>query len=448
MREEGLPELAIRTFRHYYEQLVAGARGTLPGRELEPVGSLPELEGLGGGRERGVAELARAVVIKLNGGLGTSMGMTRAKSLLPVKGELTFLDVIARQVLKLRRDAGAPVPLLLMDSFRTRDDSLAVLARYPELEGELPLDFLQHKVPRIRAADLMPAEWPAEREYEWCPAGHGDLYTSLLTSGTLAALRQAGRRWAFVSNADNLGAVLDPEILGWFAASGAPFAMEVCQRTAAHRKGGHLARLADGRLTLRELAQCPEDELESFQDVSLFRHFNTNNLWLDLDVLARSLEEREGILGLPLIVNEKSIDPEDPSSARVLQLETAMGAAISVFPGAVALQVPRERFAPVKTTADLLAVRSDAFVLDAAERVVPAPERGDAPLVIDLDPQHYRTVPELDARFPDGPPSLVACRRLQVKGDVRFGRGVVCSGEVEVSAPPGEVRHLPDATHL
>jgi UTP--glucose-1-phosphate uridylyltransferase len=448
MRKEGLPQLAIRTFRHYYEQLVAGERGTLPGCELEPVGSLPELASLAGVRERGLAELERAVVIKLNGGLGTSMGMTRAKSLLPVKGELSFLDIIARQVLALRGEAGARVPLLLMDSFRTRDDSLAVLARYPELGAGLPLDFLQHKVPRIRAADLAPAEWPEQPEYEWCPPGHGDLYTALLTSGTLATLQQAGRRWAFVSNADNLGAVLDPEILGWFAASGAPFAMEVCERTAAHRKGGHLARLADGRLVLRELAQCPEDERESFQDVSLFQHFNTNNLWLDLEALASALEEREGILGLPLIVNEKSIDPEAPASDRVIQLETAMGAAVSVFPGAVALQVPRSRFAPVKTSADLLAVRSDAFVLDAAERVVPAPERGDAPLLIELDLQHYRTVPELDARFPHGPPSLVGCRRLTVKGDVRFGRDVACSGAVELMAPPGETLHVPDSARL
>ncbi len=199
---------------------------------------------------------------------------------------------------------------------------------------------------------------------------------------------------------------------------------------------------------LRELAQCPDDELEGFQDVSRFRHFNTNNLWLDLEALAAALEEREGILGLPLIVNEKSIDPEDPASARVLQLETAMGAAVSVFPGAVALQVPATRFAPVKTTADLLAVHSDPFVLDEADRVVPAPERGDAPLVIDLDPRHYRTVPELDERFPHGVPSLVACRRLRLEGDVRFGRDVVCTGDVEVVAPPGEVRLLPDGARL
>lgn len=448
MRAAELPDLAIRTFRHYYEQLVAGSRGALSEREIGPVGSVPGLDAVAGERRSGLSELRRTVVIKLNGGLGTSMGMTRAKSLLRVKGGLTFLDVIARQVLGLRREAGAAVPLLLMNSFRTRDDSLAALARYGELRGDLPPDFLQHKVPRIRAADLAPVEWPGEPEYEWCPPGHGDLYTALLTRGVLDALRRAGRRWAFVSNADNLGATLSPEILGWFAASGAPFAMEVCARTAAHRKGGHLARLPDGRLVLRELAQCPEDELEAFQDVERFPWFNTNNLWLDLDALARALDERGGILDLPLIRNEKSVDPEDPGSTRVIQLETAMGAAVSVFPGAVALAVPRERFAPVKTTGDLLAVRSDAYVLDAASRVVLAEERGEVPPVVELDPAHYRTVPELEARFPHGPPSLVACRRLSVAGDARFGRDVVCSGEVELTAPRGEPLRIPDAARL
>ncbi len=448
MRKEGLPDLAIRTFRSQFEQLGAGEQGMLPESEISPVEAVEDFADLAGADERGAAELARSVVIKLNGGLGTSMGMTRAKSLLPVKGDLCFLDVIARQVLRLRAGSGARVPLVLMDSFRTRDDSLAVLARHPGLAGDLPADFLQHKVPRIDAVSLEPVSWPARPEYEWCPPGHGDLYTALITSGVLEALRGSGTRWAFVSNADNLGAVLDPGILGWFAASGAPFAMEVCDRTPAHRKGGHLARTADGRLVLREVAQCPEADLEHFQDVSRHRYFNTNNLWLDLDALAAALDERDGILGLPLIVNRKRVDPEDRGSTPVIQLETAMGAAISVFAGARALRVPAARFAPVKTTSDLLAVRSDAFVLDAEERVVPAPERGDAPLLVDLDPAHYATVPELEARFPHGPPSLVRCRRLRVRGDVVFGRGVACEGEVEVSTDADAAARIPDGTTL
>ncbi len=373
------------------------------------------------------------------------MGMTQAKSLLEVKPGLRFLDVIARQILALRAKSGAAVPLVLMDSFRTREDSLEALDAYPALAlPGLPLDFLQHKVPRLRVEDMQPIAWPAEPSHEWCPPGHGDLYVALVTSGMLAALRERGIRFVFVSNADNLGADLDPALLGAFVASGAPFAMEVCERSEADRKGGHLARRADGQLVLRESAQCPEADVPAFQDVSRHRFFNTNNLWLDLDALAATLEARGGLLELPMICNEKPVDPTDPGSPRVVQLETAMGAAISVFEGAQALRVPRTRFAPVKTTSDLLAVRSDAFAIDEAFRVVTAPAREGRSLFVDLDPVHYRTVEQLEAHFPFGPPSLVRCRRLGVKDDVRFGRDVVIAGEATLVGP----RQIPDGARL
>jgi UTP--glucose-1-phosphate uridylyltransferase len=433
MRAERLPDALIRSFARQYAELAAGARGTLSEREIEPVESVPSAAGLRGFDAAGRAALARAVVIKLNGGLGTTMGLSRAKSLLRAKGEQSFLDVIARQVLSLREAHGCRVPLVLMNSYRTRADSLAALARYPGLAGDLPLDFLQHKVPRIFAADLSPVRWPADPELEWCPPGHGDLYLALDTSGLLAALLEQGFAYAFVSNADNLGAALDLAILGWVAEAGLPFAMEVCERSEADRKGGHLARLRGGGLALREIAQSPGDEIERFQDVKRYRYFNTNSLWLDLRALARALAERGGDLALPIIRNEKTVDPNDARSPKVIQLETAMGAAISVFAGARALLVPRERFAPVKATSDLLALWSDAYVLTAGFRVVPAPGRaGD--LVVELDPAHYKSIGQLEARFPDGPPSLVACRRLRVRGDVRFGRGAVCRGEVDVRA--------------
>ena len=186
-------------------------------------------------------------MLKLNGGLGTSMGMTRAKSLLEVKDGLTFLDIIVRQVLDLRRRSGARLPLVLMNSFATRDDSLAALARYPELASDVPADFVQNKVPKLLADDLTPASWPAEPGLEWAPPGHGDLYTALVVSGMLDELLERGYRYAFVSNADNLGAVLEPRILAWMAREGHPFVMEVADRTEADRKGGHLARTARGR---------------------------------------------------------------------------------------------------------------------------------------------------------------------------------------------------------
>jgi UTP--glucose-1-phosphate uridylyltransferase len=432
MRRAGVAEPAIDTFTHYYRQLEAGETGMLPERELEPLESLPSAEDLSADEQVTREALDRAVVIKLNGGLGTSMGMTQAKSLLPVKDGLTFLDIIVRQVLALRRRHGARLPLVLMNSFYTREESLAALARYPELEADMLPDFVQNKEPKIRTDHLMPVEWPPDPELEWCPPGHGDLYTALVTSGMLDALLEAGYEYAFVSNSDNLGAVLEPRILGWLAAERVPFLMEAADRTPADRKGGHLACRADGQLVLRELAQTPDEDQAAFADVTRHRYFNTNTLWVDLRALARVLGERGNVLGLPMIRNRKTVDPSDPSSPEVYQLETAMGAAVSVFEGARAVRVPRERFAPVKTTNELLGLRSDCYVLTDDCRVVVSPRRSGGPLFVDLDPEHYKLLDDFEARFPAGPPSLVDCERLVVRGDVVFGRGVVVRGSVEL----------------
>ncbi len=432
MRRDGVAEPAIDNFRHYYQQLVEGATGLIAESEIEPVADIPSIDDLPSGEAAGREALDQAVVLKLNGGLGTSMGMTRAKSLLEVKDGLSFLDVIARQTLELRARRDARLPLVLMDSFYTQEDSLAALERYPQLATDVPADFLQNKEPKVRIDDLQPVEWPDDPELEWCPPGHGDLYTALVTSGMLGTLLERGYRYAFVSNSDNLGAVLEPRILGWMAQEEIPFVMEVADRTAADRKGGHLARRRDGRLILREIAQTPDDDVDAFQDVEHHRFFNTNTLWVDLRSLGEALEARGNVLGLPMIRNRKTVDPGDPQSPAVYQLETAMGSAISVFEGARALRVPRSRFAPVKTTNELLALRSDCYELTGDSRVALAPERSDGPPFVDLDAEHYKLLGDFEARFPAGPPSLRECRRFVVRGDVTFGAAVVVRGDVEV----------------
>jgi UTP--glucose-1-phosphate uridylyltransferase len=444
MRTAGVADAAIRAFEHYYRQLEAGETGLVPEDSIEPATGLPELDELPHDPDAEREALQRAIVVRLNGGLGTSMGLTGAKSLLEAKDGLSFLDVIARQVLALRAAHDARLPLVLMDSFSTREDSLAALASYPDLDVGLPLDFLQNKEPKLLADDLTPVEWPDDPALEWCPPGHGDLYTALVTSGLLEALLGQGFEYAFVANSDNLGAVLDPRILAWLRAEQVPFLMEVTDRTEADRKGGHLARRrSDGRLVLRETAQTPEEDLEALQDIARHRYVNTNNLWVDLRALDAALRERDGVLGLPMIRNEKTVDPSDKSSPAVYQLETAMGAAIEVFEGARALRVPRTRFAPVKTTDDLLALRSDAYELTDDARVVLADGRVAAPFV-SLDGDYYKLLRDFEDRFPGGPPSLIQCERFEVEGDVRFGSGVVARGEVTVRGP----RSVPDGTVL
>jgi UTP--glucose-1-phosphate uridylyltransferase len=431
MRREGIPDAAIHTFEHYYEQLREGETGMLPEAEIEPVEDVQDLDDL----PEGDPPLERAVVLKLNGGLGTSMGMTRAKSLIEAKDGLSFLDVVSRQVLELRERTGARLPLVLMNSFYTHDDALEALAAHDGLAADVPFDFVQNKEPKLLVDDLQPVEWPADRSLEWCPPGHGDLYTALLTSGMLERLLGAGYRYAFVSNSDNLGAVLEPRILAWIAREEIPFAMEVTDRTEADRKGGHIARRRAGGYLLRETAQTPEEDLEALQDISRHRYVNTNNLWVDLEALQRVMRERDGVLGLPLIVNRKTVDPGDSSTPAVFQLETAMGAAIGVFEGARPVRVPRRRFSPVKTTEDLLALRSDAYVLADDARVELAPERDGKPPVVDLDADHYKLLRDFEARFPAGAPSLVGADRLSVEGDVTFGRDVVVRGTVQVRGP-------------
>jgi len=432
LRAEGAGDAAIASFRHYYELLESGDEGMLAERDIEPVEDVPSVEDLPEASDKDV--LDRAVVLKLNGGLGTSMGMTKAKSLLEVRDGQSFLDIIVRQVLDLRERTGARLPLVLMNSFATRDDSLAALDRHPEIASDVPADFLQNKVPKLTADGLEPVEWSADPGLEWAPPGHGDLYTALVTSGMLDELLDHSYRYAFVSNSDNLGAVLEPRILEWVAREEIPFAMEVADRTAADRKGGHLAQRPDGGLVLREIAQTPDADVDAFQDTSRHRFFNTNTLWVDLHALRDVIEARDGVLGLPMIVNRKTVDPSDKSSTAVVQLETAMGAAIDVFDGARALRVDRARFAPVKTTDDLLALRSDAYELTDDARVALVAGRDDAPHVT-LDPDHYKLLADFDAHFPHGAPSLRECESLTVKGDVTFGRDVVVRGSVEVQGP-------------
>jgi UTP--glucose-1-phosphate uridylyltransferase len=427
MREAGVADRAIEVFSHYYDQLEQGATGTIPESTIEPLSEVARLADLDIDEETARDAFARTVVINLNGGLGTSMGLERAKSVLPVRDGLSFLDIIAQQVLAARKATGARLPLLFMNSFRTRQDTLEVLAKYPDLPvDDLPLDFLQNKEPKLRQDDLTPVTWEADPDLEWCPPGHGDIYTALEVSGVLDQLLAAGFRYATVSNSDNLGTVPSPELAGWFASTGAPYAAEVCPRTPADLKGGHLAvRTSDGRLILRDTAQTPDEDLKHFTDPDRHPFFHTNNLWFDLRQVADVLAERQGVLGLPMIRNAKTVDPSDPGSTPVYQLETAMGAAIEVFEGATAIEVDRSRFLPVKATSDLLLVRSDVYDLDDRFALVRTVD--EAPLVR-LASGPYKLLGDFDARFPAGVPSLAEADALSVDGDWTFGSGVVVRG--------------------
>jgi UTP--glucose-1-phosphate uridylyltransferase len=438
----GVDEVAIETFAHYYRLLEHGETGMIPESTIDPVG-MESLDDVEVADDVAAEAIRHTVVIKLNGGLGTSMGMDRAKSLLCVRRGLSFLDIIARQVLHVRKEYDAKLPMIFMNSFRTSSDTLDAIARYDELAVEgLPLEFLQNKEPKLLQKNLAPAAHPKDPDLEWCPPGHGDVYTALRGTGLLDRLIELGYRYVFVSNSDNLGAVPEARVAGWFAASGAPFAIECVRRTPSDRKGGHLARRrSDGRLVLRETAQTLPEDLESLADLDRHRFTSTNNVWFDLAAMKQALDVRQGILGLPLIRNVKHLDPADSSTPEVVQIETAMGAAVEVFEGSQLIEVGRDRFVPVKTTNDLLVLRSDVYAIGAD--FVLDQVADDIPFV-DLDGAFYKLVREFDKRFPDGAPSMRKASSLTIEGDWTFGHGVQVIGDVELDATSAQ-RVPPDA---
>lgn len=433
MEAVGLSRAAIDAFRHCVDVLESKRSMMIPEEAISPAEHIEDWEALVAGSPAADAELlSQAVLIKLNGGLGTSMGLQKAKSLLEIKPGVTFLDLIVRQVISLGAREGAPVRLLLMNSFSTSEDTMAYLARYAA-EGFADaeqVEMLQNRVPKLCVDTLEPVAFPANPDLEWCPPGHGDIYPALLGSGWLDKLLAAGVKYAFVSNSDNLGAQMDPRFLSWFAKSGAPFVMEVTRRTEADKKGGHLAvRKSDAQPILREVAQCPDEDVAEFQNIEKHRYFNTNNLWIRLDALRDFQQANGGVIPLPVIRNTKTVDPRDASTQQVYQLETAMGAAIQCFPGACAVCVPRSRFFPVKTCSDLLLLRSDAVEIGEDGCMSLAPECGSVAPVVLLDSKTYKLVDSLDSL---GVPSLKNVSKLVVKGAHAFAPGEPLCGEVTI----------------
>ncbi|CAB9504174.1 Phosphoglucomutase-like protein 5 [Seminavis robusta] len=441
MEAEGIAPSAISAFESTFKSLVSGETGMIPESTIAPV---PELVNAADFKDApDTTLLANTVVLKLNGGLGTGMGLDKAKSLLKVKGDDTFLDLTAKQVIQMRKDYGMKVKVMLMNSFSTSADTMAFLEeKYPSLAGEDGLEMLQNKVPKLDATTYEPATCASNPDNEWCPPGHGDLYAALVGSGCLDSLLKSGYKYMFVSNSDNLGASLDLNILTYFAKSGAPFMMECCERTENDKKGGHLA-LRGEQLILRESAMCLDEDEAAFQDITKHKFFNTNNLWIQLDKLKEIIDKNGGFIPLPMIMNKKTVDPKDDSSQKVVQLETAMGAAIECFEGATAIVVPRTRFAPVKKCNDLLLLRSDAYLL-VDHKPVLNPECGGKAPVISMDSKLYKLVGKLEDATEGGIPSLVKCERLTVKGLVRISKKTKFVGAVSIVNTSDEAKYVPE----
>ncbi|KAF4598160.1 UTP-glucose-1-phosphate uridylyltransferase [Pleurotus pulmonarius] len=381
--------------------------------------------------------LNKLAVLKVNGGLGTSMGMTGAKSALEVKNDMTFLDLTVRQIEHLNTTYRVDVPLILMTSFNTHEDTLRIIKKYANQQLRITT-FNQSRYPRV------------------VPPGHGDVYNALLHSGVLDQLLSEGKEYLFISNSDNLGAVVDESILQHMIDSGSEFIMEVTDKTKADVKasssqgttlfysdeniqGGTLIDY-EGSIRLLEIAQVPSEHVEDFKSVRKFKIFNTNNLWVNLKALKRIMETEA--MDLEIIINPKTTD----DGQAVIQLETAAGAAIKHFKNAHGINVPRKRFLPVKSCSDLLLIKSDIYSLQHGQLVINEQRMFETTPVIKLG-DHFKKIAQFQKRF-KMIPRILELDHLTVTGDVYFGRNVTLRGTVIVVANEGQRIDIPDGCIL
>jgi len=361
MTERGVGQEAIDFFLSAHRRMHLGEQ-KLNWDDITPVtarhvSELPEngSEAYQNLKALGTSNMGRCAVVKLNGGRSTTMGGQVPKCTVSAKDGLSFLDIVMRQVVANNDISGVEVPLVLMNSFFTDQITEKIVGRTPIIV----MDFVQNEYPRIEQNDFMPLD--TGNDEDWCPAGHGDFYHSFYGSGLVDALLDLGLRYVFVSNIDNLSAVLSPVILGMMIAQDKDFIMEVTAKTPEDVKGGAPVFYQD-RLSLLEIAQVPEGHHDDFQNIERFGYFNTNNLWIDLSSLKKIMMEKS--MQLPVIQNRKEINGH-----KVIQIETAMGAALSSFKQPGLFNVPRYRFAPVKKVSDLEQLQSDEFELDSQYRI-------------------------------------------------------------------------------
>ncbi|KAL8888796.1 MAG: hypothetical protein Q9205_001750 [Flavoplaca limonia] len=388
--------------------------------------------------------LNKLAVVKLNGGLGTSMGCVGPKSVIEVRDGMSFLDLSVRQIEYLNRTYNVNVPFVLMNSFNTDEDTGNIIKKYEGHNIDI-MTFNQSRYPRVLKDSLLPAPKSANSQLsDWYPPGHGDVFESLYNSGILDKLIERGVEVLFLSNADNLGAVVDLGILQHMVKTEAEYIMELTDKTKADVKGGTIINY-DGSVRLLEIAQVPKEHTNEFKSIKKFKYFNTNNIWLNLQAIKRVVENNE--LEMEIIPNSKSIpaDKKGESDVSIIQLETAVGAAIRHFKNAHGVNVPRRRFLPVKTCSDLMLVKSDLYSLKHGQLVMDQDRFGPAPLIkLGND---FKKVSDFQKRI-SSIPKILELDHLTITGAVNLGRGVVLKGTVIIVATEGSTIDVPPGSVL
>ncbi|KAI1367292.1 UTP-glucose-1-phosphate uridylyltransferase [Xylaria arbuscula] len=391
-----------------------------------------------------VGFLNKLAVLKLNGGLGTSMGCVGPKSVIEVRDGMSFLDMSVRQVEYLNRTYNTNVPFILMNSFNTNDDTAAIIKKYEGHNVDI-LTFNQSRYPRIFKDSLLPVPKSFDSAIsEWYPPGHGDVFESLYNSGVLDQLIERGIEIIFLSNVDNLGAVVDLRVLQHMVETEAEYIMELTNKTKADVKGGTIIDY-EGSVRLLEIAQVPKEHTNEFKSIKKFKYFNTNNIWMNVKAIKRVVENNE--LEMEIIPNGKSIpgDKKGESDISILQLETAVGAAIRHFKNAHGVNVPRRRFLPVKTCSDLMLVKSDLYAVKHGQLQMNPSRFGGAPLIkLGSD---FKKVSDFQKRIPSIP-KIIELDHLTITGNVNLHRGVTLKGTVIIVATEGSTIDIPPGSIL
>eukprot|EP00180_Rhodochaete_pulchella_P001530 Plantae.Rhodophyta-Rhodochaete_pulchella.ctg2347.p1 GENE.Plantae.Rhodophyta-Rhodochaete_pulchella.ctg2347~~Plantae.Rhodophyta-Rhodochaete_pulchella.ctg2347.p1 ORF type:complete len:497 (+),score=111.04 Plantae.Rhodophyta-Rhodochaete_pulchella.ctg2347:374-1864(+) len=384
--------------------------------------------------------LKKLAVLKLNGGLGTSMGCKGPKSIIEVRGDTTFLDLTVQQVENINNThPDANVPLLLMNSFNTDTDTAKIIQKYQNANVTITT-FQQSRYPRILKDNFepMPLSYKGFDKEHWYPPGHGDFFAALHNSNLVDTLLAQGKEYVFVSNVDNLGATVDLKILKAMDDAKAEYLMELTDKTRADIKGGTLINY-EGKSTLLEVAQVPSQHIEEFKSVQKFKVFNTNNVWISLKAIKRLMDA--DAMQLDIIANPKSANGQ-----KVIQLETAIGAGISYFDNSCGVNVPRSRFLPVKACSDLMLIQSNLYTMKSGTLQVNPKRMFSSVPVVKLGPE-FKKVAGYMERF-KSIPDIVELDHLTVSGDVFFGKKVVLKGTVIVVANPGSKIMIPDGAVL
>eukprot|EP01101_Sappina_pedata_P009179 TRINITY_DN5274_c0_g1_i1.p1 TRINITY_DN5274_c0_g1~~TRINITY_DN5274_c0_g1_i1.p1 ORF type:complete len:501 (+),score=227.13 TRINITY_DN5274_c0_g1_i1:40-1503(+) len=383
--------------------------------------------------------LSKLCVIKLNGGLGTTMGCTGPKSIIEVTKNQTFLDLTVKQIEKLNKDFGTKVPLILMNSFNTHDESLKIVSKYKHQEIFM---FNQSCYPRIYKDSLLPV--PSnfnDEKSSWYPPGHGDIYEAFYNSGLMTTLAERGIEYAFISNIDNLGATVDFNILNHMVSAECEFIMEVTDKTRSDVKGGTLIDY-EGKAHLLEIAQVAPENVDEFKSIKKFKIFNTNNLWVNIPAIKRLVEANE-MRDMDVIINNKSVNGK-----AMIQLERASGAAIQFFKGSIGVNVSRSRFLPVKSTSDLFMLQSNLYTLADGSMVMNPKRTATFPTVPHIKlGESFSKVSDFLRRF-KGIPDILELDHLTVSGDVTFGEGVILRGTVIIVANHGSRIDIPSGSIL